>query len=36
MLLRALLGSAVWSASLLALVALLVAALFDRVVPSLP
>lgn len=36
MLRRALLGSALWSVTLLAAVALLVAALFDRVVPSLP
>lgn len=36
MLLRALLGSAVWSATLLGGVLLLVALLFDRVVPSLP
>jgi hypothetical protein len=36
MLLRAVLGSAVWSVALLGAVLLLVAALFDRVVPSLP
>jgi hypothetical protein len=36
MLLRALLGSAAWSVLLAGAVALLVAALFDRVVPSLP